>query len=93
MSDSAFRAEVRHALTVPRAIGTWLYTVVLFSALALLGPLFIPPLHNGFSMSLSFGNGELLSFALALFAAAISRWIVHGGDGGLLKALSMFGME
>jgi membrane protease YdiL (CAAX protease family) len=44
-------------------------------------------------MNVSFGKGELLGFALALFAATLSRWIAHEGTGReMLWSLSTFGL-
>lgn len=77
-------AEVRKVPSVGGAVGAWLCTVVLFSALALVGPFFVPLAHTGkVQMAVSFGKGELLAFALAIFAAALSRWIVHEGPGNV----------
>jgi hypothetical protein len=59
------------------AILTWFVTVVFFSALALIGPVVVPGKH--FHWDTSFGKGELLGFALGLFAASLGRWIVHDG--------------
>lgn len=74
-------AEIRPIPTPLEALKVWVYTVVLMSLFSLLGPLSIPWLHTGhFNQDTSFGKGELLGFAFALFAAALSRWIVREGD-------------
>lgn len=73
--------EIRPIPTAFEALKTWACTVVLVSIFSLLGPLFIPWLYTGhFNQEASFGKGELLGFAFALFAAALSRWIVQEGD-------------
>jgi hypothetical protein len=44
-------------------------------------------------MNTSFGQGELLGFTLAVFAAAFSRWIVHQGRGELIfRSLGLIGI-
>ena len=74
-------AEIRPVPTPCEALRVWAYTVVLVSLFSLLAPLTIPWLHTGhFNQETSFGKGELLGFAFALFAAALSRWIVQQGD-------------
>jgi hypothetical protein len=74
-------AEIRPIPTAFEALKVWACLVVLFSLFSLLGPLFIPWSHTGhFNLEASFGKGELLGFAFALFAAALSRWIVQEGD-------------
>jgi biotin transporter BioY len=74
-------AEIRPVPTPFEALKVWAYTVVLVSLFSLLGPLSIPWLHTGhFNQETSFGKGELLGFAFALFAAALSRWIVQESD-------------
>lgn len=87
-------AEIRPVPTPCEALKVWAYTVVLVSLFSLLGPLAIPWLHTGhFNQETSFGKGELLGFAFALFAAALSRWIVQEGDRSIgLMFFSIAGM-
>src|SRR5450759_2650074 len=86
--------EITKVPSIHGALLAWLFTVVLLSALALAGPLFVPLAHTGrVDTSISFGKGELLGFALALFAAAVSRWIVHGARASVaLLSLSIAGL-
>jgi hypothetical protein len=87
-------ATVKKAPTVGGALIAWLCTVVLFSALALAGPFFAPLGHSGkLDTAASFGKGELLGFGLAVFAAALSRWIVHDARSNVvLQSLSGAGL-
>ncbi len=61
--------------TILGALVEWLVTVVLFSAFALGGPVVAPLLGKAgnFKPVVSFGKGELLGLALAIFAAAAAR--------------------
>jgi hypothetical protein len=89
-------AEISPFASVVRALWTWLWAVVVFSAVALMGPLFVPWFENSngrFGANASFGKGELLSFCFAIFAAAVSRWIVHEGHRNVaLMVISIVGM-
>jgi hypothetical protein len=87
-------AEIRPVPSPFEALRIWAYTVVLLSAISLLGPLCIPWLHTDrFNQETSFGKGELLGFALALFAAALGRWLVKEGDRRIgLMVFSIAGM-
>ena len=74
-------AEIRLVPSPCEALRVWAYTVVALSAISLLAPVGIPWLHTGrFNQETSFGKGELLGFALALFAAALGRWLAKEGD-------------
>ena len=72
----------------------WLGSVVTLSAFTLIGPLIIPKLDTRhFNTKVSFGKGELLGFAFALFVAALSRWIVHEVDRNIpFMIFSIIGM-
>jgi len=87
-------AEIRLVPSPCEALWVWVYTVVALSAISLLAPLGIPWLHAGrFNQETSFGKGELLGFALALFAAALGRWLVKEGDRRIgLMVFSFAGM-
>jgi hypothetical protein len=86
--------DFRKAPSPLGALALWFVTVFIFSALAVVGPLVIPLAHTGkANMNVSFGKGELLGFALALFAATLSRWIGHEGKGrATLWSLSTLGL-
>jgi heme/copper-type cytochrome/quinol oxidase subunit 4 len=87
-------AEIRKVPTPREALWTWCITVVPLSLLALVGPWVIPWLHTGqLNVKTSFGKGELIGFSFALFAAALSRWVVHEGDRKTgLMVFSILGM-
>jgi len=87
-------ATVKKAPSVGGALIAWLCTVVLFSALVLTGPFFAPLAHTGkIDITASFGKGELLGFGLAVFAAALSRWVVHDARSNVvLQGLSAAGL-
>jgi hypothetical protein len=78
----------------PVAALLWCFlTVCIFSAIALLGPILAPLLlDHHFHWTVSFGRGELLGFALGLFAASLSRWIIHGSDHRTLQLVSCIGL-
>src|SRR5665647_1114905 len=84
---------IRGDLSPREALWIWFSTVVGFSAIALLGPVLIPWWHGKrFSMNVSFGQGELLGFCFALFAASINRWMSHESHGNTgLKSFSIVG--
>lgn len=87
-------ADLRAVPSAREAFSAWLSTVVLLSLLLLIGPFFIPWAHDGrFNVDLSFGKGELFGFDFAVFAAALSRWLMREGNTNkMLRSISIAGM-
>lgn len=89
-----YEAEVTTAPSIREALVAWFFTVVLFSAVALAGPVFAPLVHTGrLDPNVAFGKGEILGLGLAVFAAALSRWVVRGPQSSVpLRSLSTLGL-